>query len=119
MMTRFLMAAALATVMSFGSVSDVSACDSCGAPAPTCCEPVCCVCPPAPVSVTWCVKDPVTCCTYEVTACVPACCEGVVPCYAGCRPGFLGRKILTYKFPCCETCVDVVITPFGRVIVRD
>jgi hypothetical protein len=85
---------------------------ACCAPAPVCC-------PPPPVEVSFCVVDPVTCCKYPVTVCVPACCANEVPCYAGCRPGFLGRKILTYKFPCCGECVEVVITKFGRVIVRD
>ncbi len=94
--------------------------DCCEA-APTCCEPapVCCPPPPPPpVEVTFCVTDPVTCCKYSVTACVPAECACQTPCLVGCRPGFLGRKILTYKFPCGH-CVDVVITKFGRVIVRD
>lgn len=89
--------------------------------APACCpapEPVCCPEPP-PVKVTWCVVDPVTCCKYSVEACVPACCEGIAPRYVGCKPGIFGRKILTYKFDCCEHCVDVVITKFGRTIVRD
>ena len=93
---------------------------SCCEPAPVCCEPApVCPCPPPPVSVEWCVKDPCTCCTYTVSACVPACCAGVTPCLDGCRKGFLGRKILTYKFPCCGHCVDVVITKHGRTIVRD
>lgn len=86
-------------------------------PAPTCCEPVCC--PPPPVKVEFCAVDPVTCCKYPVTVCVPACCANELPCYAGCRSGFLGRKILTYKWPGCGHCVEVVITKFGRVIVRD
>ncbi len=88
----------------------------CCEPVPVC-APVCC--PPPPVSVTWCVVDPVTCCKYQVDACVPACCAGVTPCYVGCESGFLGRKILTYKFECCGHCVDVVITKHGRTIVRD
>jgi hypothetical protein len=71
------------------------------------------------VEVTWCVKDPVTCCTHEVTACVPACCAGEIPCLDSCSRGFLGRRVLTYKFQCCGHCVDVVITHFGKVIVRD
>lgn len=93
---------------------------ACCEPAPVCCEPapVCCA-PPPPVEVTWCVIDPVTCCSYRVSACVPASCAGVEPCLQGCRSGFFGRKILTYKFPCCGHCVDVVITKHGRTIVRD
>ena len=94
--------------------------DCCCEPDP-CCEPapapVCC--PPAPVEVTWCVTDPVTCCKYQVSACVPACCQGETPCLVGCKKGFLGRKILTYKFPGCGHCVDVVVTKHGRTIVRD
>ncbi len=84
-----------------------------------CCQPAPVCCPPPPVSVTWCVTDPTTCCTYEVSACVPACCAGQTPCLVSCKNGFLGRKILTYKFACCGHCVDVVVTKFGRTIVRD
>lgn len=84
-----------------------------------CAQPVCCVPPPPPpVEVAWCVEDPCTCCKYEVTACLPACCLCEVPCLAGWRTALLGRKILTYKFPCGE-CVDVVITKHGKVTVRD
>ncbi len=107
-----MVAAALALTPA-GSADAGFGCNSCCAPAP-----VCCPCPPPPVRVDWCVKDPCTCCTYQVSACVPACCAGVEPCYVGCRSGFLGRKILTYKFPCCDHCVEVVITKFGRTIVR-
>ena len=84
-----------------------------------CCEPAPVCCPPPPVQVDWCVVDPCTGCSHQVSACVPACCAGVTPCLDGCRKGFLGRKILTYKFPCCDHCVDVVITKRGRTIVRD
>jgi hypothetical protein len=94
----------------------------CVEPAPVVCAPVCPapapVCPPPPVEVTWCVVDPCTGCQYEVSACVPACCAGVTPCLAGCKDGLLGRKILTYKFECCNHCVDVVVTKHGRTIVR-
>ncbi len=89
------------------------------------CEPVCApvcapapVCKPAPVSVTICVKDPCTCCTQEVSVCVPACCACETPCLDSCRPGFLGRKILTYKFPGCGHCVEIVLTKHGKAIVR-
>jgi hypothetical protein len=85
----------------------------CCAPAPVCCPP------PPPVSVRWCVEDPCSCCKYEVSACVPACCAGTIPCLVDCRKGIFGRKVLTYKFPCCDHCVEVVITHFGRTIVRD
>ena len=87
--------------------------DACCEPAPVCCTP------PPPVEVRWCVEDPCNCCSYEVSACVPACCAGVEPCLDGWRKGMLGRKILTYKFPCCDHCVEVVITKHGRTIVRD
>jgi len=87
----------------------------CCAPA---CEQVCCVKPAPPVEVTLCVKDPVTCCTYEVKVCVPAECACEAPCLESCRSGLFGRKILTYKWACCDHCVEVVITKHGRVIVR-
>ena len=71
------------------------------------------------MEVKWCVKDPCTGCCYEVAACVPACCANIVPCLEDCKRGLFGRVILTYKFPCCDHCVDVVITKHGRTIVRD
>ena len=89
------------------------------APAPVCCEPAPVCCPPPPVRVSWCVVDPCDpCATYNVSACVPACCANTQPCMVGCKKGMFGRKILTYKFPCCGHCVEVVITCFGRTIVR-
>lgn len=99
-----------------------TACGGCCTPEPACCPaPTCCpapvCCTPAPVKVTWCVADPCSCCTYEVSACLPACCEGQTPCLVGWRKGLFGRKVLTYKFECGE-CVDVVITRTGRTIVR-
>ena len=81
-----------------------------------CGKPVCCA-PPPPVDVSWCVEDPCTGCKIHVSACLPACCACETPCLAGWRSGLLGRKILTYKFPCGE-CVDVVITRHGKAIVR-
>lgn len=86
----------------------------CAAPCDCCTPP-----PPPPVKVSWCVCDPCTGCKYPVSACVPACCQGVTPCLDDCRKGILGRKILTYKFPCCGHCVEVVLTKRGRTIVRD
>lgn len=85
-----------------------------------CCapEPVCCVKPAPPVKVTLCVKDPVTCCTYAVDLCVPAACACEEPCLVSCRPGIFGRKVLTYKWPCCGHCVEIVITKHGKTIVR-
>ncbi|QDV64302.1 hypothetical protein [Crateriforma conspicua] len=109
--TLALTAAALVAITA--APADAGCLSSCCEPAPVCC------CPPPPVPVTWCVTDPTTCCKHQVTACVPACCAGEVPCLVSCKRGFLGRKILTYKFQCCGHCVDVVITHFGKVIVRD
>lgn len=107
-------------VLAFGLIAalgmgNVAAAGDCCAQ-PVCCEPVCCV--PPPVEVCWCVEDPCTCCKYTVSACLPACCAGQVPCLVDCRSGIFGRKVLTYKFPCGE-CVEVVITKHGRVTVRD
>lgn len=93
-------------------------CLSGNCPQPVCCEPAPVCCPP-PVKVSWCVTDPCDpCAKYKVEACLPACCADEVPCLAGWRKGFLGRKVLTYKFVGCGECVEVVITPFGRTIVR-
>jgi hypothetical protein len=114
---RGLFAAGLTAAL-FAMAAPANAADCCSpAPAPVCCTPAPVCCPP-PVEVQWCVQDPVTCCTYSVSACVPACCAGVAPCYDGCRKGLFGRKILSYKFPGCDHCVDVVITKHGRTIVR-
>ena len=106
---------ALATI----APASASASDCCVTPAP-CCEPapVCCP-PPPPVKVQLCVVDPCTGCTYSVSACVPACCANEVPCMAGWRNGIFGRKVLTYKWPGCGHCIEVVITKHGRTIVRD
>ncbi len=84
-------------------------------PAPVCPPPVC---PKPPVKVSWCVKDPCTCCTYEVSACVPAECACETPCLESCCDGIFGRKVLTYKWPGCGHCVEVVITKHGKTIVR-
>ncbi|MEM9586286.1 MAG: hypothetical protein AAGA03_03315 [Planctomycetota bacterium] len=110
---RLVMAMLCVAALSMAFASTASAGDCC-APEPVCCEP----CPPPPVTVDLCVVDPVTCCKYPVKVCVPAECACEAPCYVGCKRGFLGRKILTYKWPCCGHCVEVVITKFGRVIVR-
>ncbi len=95
-----------------------AAADCCAPACEPVCEPVCCEKPAPPVEVTLCVKDPVTCCTYEVKVCVPAECACEAPCLVSCRSGLFGRKILTYKWACCDHCVDIVITKHGRVIVR-
>lgn len=113
----------LAVVVTAGlmAVATPASAGECCCPAPVCCPPapICCPAPPPPVKAEWCVKDPVTCCKYKVSACVPACCAGEIPCLDGCRKGLFKRKILTYKFSCCGHCVDVVITKHGRTIVRD
>lgn len=115
MIQKLILSCILAVGVAVSVPSTAQACD-CGAT--TCCAPapVCCT-PPPPVKTTFCVVDPCTHCTYTVSACLPACCAGDVPCMVGWRKGFLGRKVLTYKFACGE-CVEVVITPFGRTIVR-
>ncbi len=84
-----------------------------------CCapEPVCVCAPPPPVDVTFCVVDPCDCCKYEVTVCLPAECACQTPCLVDWKKGLLGRKILTYKFPCGE-CVEVVITKHGKAFAR-
>lgn len=102
-------------------------CDPCPSAQP-CCDPCPVACPPPapcppppppPVEVILCVEDPVTCCVYEVSVCVPACCAAEAPSYEGCRRGLFKRKILTYNWACCDHCVDIVITKHGRTIVRD
>lgn len=80
-----------------------------------CCCEVCC--PPPPVVKVLCVKDPCTCCTYNVKVCIPACCDKEEPCVTW-RPGIFGRVIATYTWKECGYCLDVVITKHGRVIVR-
>lgn len=132
--TRAIVAAAVVTLLGFAAPSSAEAglfhkhhaaqtgCE----PEPVCepvpvCAPVCApapVCPKPPVLVSWCVTDPCTCCKYEVSACVPAECACEIPCLDSCRSGFLGRKILTYKWPGCDHCVEVVITKHGKTIVR-
>ena len=90
-----------------------SCCDPC------CTEPCCTHCPPPPVDVSLCVVDPCTGCAQEVCVTVPAECACEAPCLASCRPGCFGRTILTYRWACCDHCVDVVLTKHGRAIVRD
>ena len=102
---------AVLAVSVFAFVGQADAWDYC--PKTVCCVPP----PPPPVNVSWCVEDPCTCCKYSVSACLPACCACEKPRLVDCRPGLLGRKILTYKFACGE-CVEVVITKHGKTIVR-
>lgn len=122
MMTRLIACVASLAFVAVLSAPVEAGCLSGGCGQPECCEPapVCCTpCPPPPVEVSWCVTDPCDpCAKYTVKACLPACCANEVPCLAGWRKGFLGRKVLTYKFPGCGECVEVVITRFGRTIVR-
>ena len=107
-----------ASFVAFSALAPSTASASHCGPAP-CCEPVVVCCPPPPpVQVCICVVDPCTGCTYTATVCVPACCAGEVPCLAGWRKGIFGRKVLTYKWPGCGHCVDIVLTKHGRVIVR-
>jgi hypothetical protein len=80
------------------------------------CRGDCCA-PPPPVEVVLCVKDPCTCCTYEVSVCLPACCANEVPCIRW-RNGIFGRRVATYAWECCGHAVDIVITKHGRVKVR-
>lgn len=103
----------LAAVLSLGSVAPVTAGDCCQ-PCVPCCPPP----PPPKVSVTWCVVDPCTGCSTEVTACLPECCKCQTPCLVSWKPGLLGRKILTYKFECGE-CIEVVLTKHGKAKARD
>ncbi|TWU07923.1 hypothetical protein [Stieleria varia] len=110
--------AACAALMLVAFASETATAGCCAPEPAPCCTPAPVCCPAPPVPVTFCVVDPVTCCKYPVTVCVPAECAGQIPCYVGCAKGFLGRKILTYKFECCGHCVDIVITKHGRVIVR-
>ncbi len=78
-----------------------------------CCDP----CTPPPVQQTLCVKDPCSCCSYEVDVCVPACCADEAPCVSW-RSGIFGRRVATYTWPCCGHSVDVVVTKHGKVRVR-
>lgn len=75
-------------------------------------------CPPPPmVKTTLCVVDPCTCCKTAVCICVPCCCADQEACLVCWKRGFLGRKVLTYKYPCGH-CVTVVIKRNGAVRVR-
>ncbi len=108
--------ATLVLVASLITLPASSAVQAGGCGCVTCCE--CPPPPPPPVKTILCVVDPCTGCTYEVCVMVPAECCGEVPCMTW-RPGIFGRKVLTYTWPCCGHCVDVVITRHGRTIVRD
>ena len=94
-------------------VGTASACGVCHEA--TCCCPA--PPPPPPVKVTLCVKDPCSCCTYEVDVCLPACCCGEEP-KVEWRPGIFGRKVATYCWPCCGHSVEVVVTRHGKAFAR-
>ena len=121
------MLALVAMALMVVSVSDTSACGGCGTPCGvTCCEPCCApapepccqpCCPPPPVRMELCVKDPCSCCTYQASVCIPACCAGEEACVTW-RRGWFGRRVATYTWKCCGHCVDIVVTRHGRVIVR-
>ncbi len=75
-----------------------------------------CCCPPAPIQATLCVSPPCSCCSQNVSVCIPGCCtETPTVCW---RSGFLGRQIGTYTWPCCGHSVKVVVTRRGVVKVR-
>ena len=73
-------------------------------------------CPPPPVCTTLCVNPPCSCCSENVSVCVPGCCVG--PPQVCWRAGLLGRQIGTYTWPCCGHTVEVVVTRRGNVRVR-
>lgn len=76
----------------------------------------CCCCPPPPVQTTLCVAPPCSCCSQNVTVCVPGCCtEAPTVCW---KNGIFGRQIGTYTWPCCGHSVKVVVTGRGDVKVR-
>jgi len=76
----------------------------------------CCCCPPPPVATVLCVQPPCSCCSQEVTVCVPACCtEAPTVCW---KNGLFGRQIATYTWACCGHSVKVVVNRRGNVKVR-
>lgn len=118
----FLLLAVVAAALMVASASDASACGSCGTPCGVsccepCCTPCCQPCPPPPVKIVLCVEDPCSCCTYQASVCIPACCAGEEACVSW-RRGWFGRRVATYTWKCCGHCVDIVVTRHGRVIVR-
>ncbi len=75
-----------------------------------------CCCPPAPIQTTLCVQAPCSCCSENVTVCVPGCCtEAPTVCW---RSGLFGRQIATYTWACCDHTVKVVVNRKGDVKVR-
>ena len=86
----------------------------------SCCSVCCCTCcccpPPPPTPTVICLVDPCGC-SHQVCVNVPACCAGEQPSICW-RRGFLKRQIATLTWNCCGHQVEVVVTCFGRVIVR-
>ncbi len=106
MMLRFswLAATVVAAALWTSSINTAEAGHGCGC------------CPPPPVETTLDVSPPCSCCSQEVTVCVPACCtEAPTVCW---RSGLLGRQIGTYTWACCGHTVKVVVTGRGDVRVR-
>ena len=81
-----------------------------------CCCTSCCCPPPPPTPTVMCLVDPCGC-SHRVCINVPACCAGEQPVICW-RRGFLKRQIATLSWNCCGHQVEVVVTCFGRVIVR-
>lgn len=76
----------------------------------------CCCCPPAPIQTTLCVAPPCSCCSQNVSVCIPGCCtEAPTVCW---KNGIFGRQIGTYTWACCGHSVKVVVTRRGDVKVR-
>lgn len=106
-----LLAAALLVVPSTLATSpSAAACDTCG-------TPVCCPPPVVNVPTTLCLYDPCTCKTTKADVCIPETCCAIKPCVTW-RSGMFGRRIATVTWEGCCTSVEVVVTIFGRVIVR-
>ena len=110
----YMWAACMSVVLWTVAASEAGAGGCC---ATACGEPCCAACPPPPVTMVLCVQEPCTCCTHEVTVCVPACCQGQEACVSW-RRGLFGRQIATCTWACCGYRLEIVITKHGRVIVR-
>ncbi len=77
------------------------------------CKKICCTCDP-PHTVVLKVKDPCTCCVYDVPVCVPACCTEA-PCVDD-HCGIFGRYVYEYDW-CCGYRVVVRFDPCGNITV--
>jgi hypothetical protein len=86
-----------------------ASCQTCG------CQPCCC--PQCPVSTTFTLVDPCTCCSYEICVTVPPCCVNIAP-NVNWRGGIFGRRVAELCWPCCDKEVKVVVTKHGKVRVR-